>query len=76
VHSIRQQLQALPVMKLKKVRRPRSSDRLRCQFLLTAKHREMLTTIASQKGLMVAQGLYKGKPNLNAAIIWLIENHQ
>jgi hypothetical protein len=62
-------------MTKRKVGRPRSSDRLRFQFLLTAKHKEILTAIATKKELKVSQGSYKDQPNLNAAIIWLIENH-
>lgn len=60
----------------RKVGRPRTSDRLRIQFLVTAKHKEMLTAIAIQKDLRTTQGSYKDQPNLNAAIIWLIENYK
>jgi hypothetical protein len=59
-----------------KIGRPRTSDRLRLQFLLTAKHKEILRAIAIEKELKTAQGTYKDQPNLNAAIIWLIENHK
>jgi hypothetical protein len=60
----------------RKVGRPKTSDRLRLQFLLTVKHKEVLTAIAIQKDLRIAQGSYKDQPNLNAAIIWLIENYK
>ena len=63
-------------MTKRRVGRPRSSERLRIQFMLTAKHKEILTAIAIQKELKVSQGSYKDLPNLNAAIIWLIENHR
>ncbi len=60
----------------RKAGRPRTSDRLRFQFLLTAKHKEVLTAIAIQKDLKTTQGSYKDQPNLNAVIIWLIENYK
>jgi hypothetical protein len=60
----------------RKAGRPRTSDRLRLQFLLTVRHKEILTAIAIQKELKVNQGSYKDQPNLNAAIIWLIENYK
>jgi hypothetical protein len=58
------------------VGRPRSSDRIRKQFLLTQKHINILEAIAIKQTLVTSQGSYKGQPNINAAIIWLIENYQ
>lgn len=60
----------------RKVGRPKSSDRIRFQLLLTPKHKEILKAIAIKKELKITQGSYKDQPNLNAAIIWLIENYK
>jgi hypothetical protein len=66
---------SLALQERRPVGRPRSSDRIRKEFLLTQKHIDILKAIATEKGLKVAQGSFKDQPNLNAAIIWLIENH-
>jgi hypothetical protein len=42
--------------------------------LLTQEHIDILEAIAIQKSFVISQGSYKGQPNINAAIIWLIEN--
>ena len=56
------------------VGRPRSSDRIRKQFLLTKKHIDILEAIAKKQNLIISQGSYKNQLNLNAALIWLIES--
>jgi hypothetical protein len=66
----------LDLQERRPVGRPRSSDRIRIQFLLTEKHKEILKAIAIQKELRTTQGSYKDQPNLNAALIWLIENYK
>lgn len=65
----------LSCLKRRPVGRPKSSNRSRFQFLLTQKHKEILMSIAIEKNLKIDRGSYKNQPNLNAAIIWLIENY-
>lgn len=57
------------------VGRPRSSDRhIRKELLLTPQEFTDLKAIAIKLNLVVKQGKYKGQPNINAAVVWLIEN--
>jgi len=41
--------------------------------LLTQKEFTDLEAIAIQNNLVVMQGKYKDQPNINAAVVWLIE---
>jgi hypothetical protein len=42
--------------------------------LLTQKEFADLEAIAKENNLVVNQGKYKDQPNINAAVIWLIQN--
>ena len=60
-------------MTRRKVGRPRSSDRIRKEFLLSPENIADLGAIAKENNLVVTQGKYKDQPNINAAVIWLID---
>jgi hypothetical protein len=65
----------LALQERRPVGRPRSSDRyIRKELLLTLQELAALEAIAVKNNLVVMQGKYKGQPNINAAVIWLINN--
>ncbi len=61
--------------KRRPVGRPQNSDRhIRKELLLTPQEFAALEAIAVENDLVVMQGKYKNQPNINAAVIWLIQN--